>query len=786
MKKNVLKGLFAIMIIATASCQNEESFDTGINPGTIVEAQFQPVIPASITNLSSGNGGTGNLEEVAYDLRYILEVWSDDGSTLITRETLIADNYATPVNFSVHLPAAMYKFVFWADFVATGTEDDLTYDTGNAGGLKEIEWTASAYAISDNLRDAYYAVETVDLTSSNVNGSVTLKRPFGKLRILATDLYDESIVPTKAIVTYTHAGTPSFRNSFNALTGEPNATTIDATGSFESVPELEASVTAGESSYSNVYLLAFDYFLVPADLTAVSFDIELLDSTTPIAPAKSISNVPLGVNKLTTVIGAFLPLFVEGDAAFSVIVDDDFDNDDAFTTAIASVSLNKTELELFTNEQETLTVTVLPANAANKNVTWSSNAEGIATVDQSGEVTAVAVGSATITVTSNANGLKTAICGVTVNAVPTPGSISLDDVADATAVELTYTDATTENLTVTGGAINPTTALKTIKSIKIGDGNPILIGRKANSNINLKINGTAIAFRDDADGFIPIGTYAEFQLISTALAGSYKMETDLDLMNENWESIGNAANENDKFTGTFDGNHHSVSNLYVNKTGNTWGLFRYLSGSAVIKNLGIESGSLITTGGGMIGAFAGKMEGTASITGCYNKASVTVSANQAGGIVGWSVSGTDCKIIACYNAGAIKGGSYVGGIVGYFTGTLNITACYNTGEVTGTGSSVAGIVPDATSVTACYNTGTITQGSGTALPVSNYNKCTAGYALNTTNAAKVKIFSDTDWPSSGENAEWGVGDGSGSGTYWRSLGNWNGGNPVFPKLFFEE
>ena len=457
---------------------------------------------------------------------------------------------------------------------------------------------------------------------------------------------------------------------------------------------------------------------------------------------------------------------------------------------VTSVTLNKTSTTLLQGATETLTATVAPDDATDKTVTWSSNASGIADVDQSGEVTAKAVGSATITVTSNADNTKKATCVVTVTApLSTSVNITLDGASDATAVELTYTDDATENLTVTGGAVTVGISAKTIKSIKIGDGNPILIGRKANSNVNLKINDSAIAFRDDAGGFIPIGTYAEFQLVSTALGGNYKMDADLDLMNENWESIGSLTNESTKFTGTFDGNHHSVSNLYVSRTGNTWGLFRFLGGSAVIKNLGIESGSLITSGT-IIGAFAGKMDGTASIIGCYNKANVTSktdgTGNQAAGIVGWSIGGTDCKIIACYNAGTIKGGSYVGGIVGYFTGTLNITACYNTGEVTGTGSNVAGIVPDATSIMACYNTGTITQGANAGLPVSNYNKCTAGYALNTTNTAKVKIFSDTDWPSSDENAEWGTGNGSGNGTYWKSLGSWNGGSPVYPKLFFEE
>jgi hypothetical protein len=413
-----LLAIAAIIAMTTVSCQNEKNFDTGINPGTIVEAQFQPVIPASAVSLSSGSGGINNVDAAGYDLRYLLEVWSADGSTLEFRDTVIATiatAYTAPVNFTVQLPAAMYKFVFWADFVTKGSTDDLTYNTGNAGGLKDITWTATAYALSSDLRDAYYAVENVDLTNGDVTDIVTLTRPFGKLRVLATDLYAENVVPATAVVKYTHATTPLFRKSFNAFTGEANSATIDASGDLESTPELEDSVTVKGTAYPYVYLLAFDYFLIPAGLTAVSFDIELFDATsTSLGAAKSISSVPVGVNKLTTIIGAFLPPPAMGEANYTVTIDDNFGNENDYMTTVESVALNKTTLLLNTSKEETLTATVLPANAANKNVTWSSSDAAVATVNNAGKVTAVAPGVATITATSNANDVKIAICTVTV------------------------------------------------------------------------------------------------------------------------------------------------------------------------------------------------------------------------------------------------------------------------------------------------------------------------------------------------------------------------------------
>lgn len=89
------------------------------------------------------------------------------------------------------------------------------------------------------------------------------------------------------------------------------------------------------------------------------------------------------------------------------------------SSAVASVSLNKSALTLQVGKSETLTATVLPAIAANKNVTWQSSNTGVATVDANGTVTAVAIGTATITVTTEEGG-KQATCAVTVTAPTGP------------------------------------------------------------------------------------------------------------------------------------------------------------------------------------------------------------------------------------------------------------------------------------------------------------------------------------------------------------------------------
>lgn len=81
--------------------------------------------------------------------------------------------------------------------------------------------------------------------------------------------------------------------------------------------------------------------------------------------------------------------------------------------AVENVKLNKTSLTLDIGESESLMATVTPEDAANKNMTWSSNDEDVASVDAKGKVTAISRGTATITVRTE-DGNFAAQCKVTV------------------------------------------------------------------------------------------------------------------------------------------------------------------------------------------------------------------------------------------------------------------------------------------------------------------------------------------------------------------------------------
>ena len=118
---------------------------------------------------------------------------------------------------------------------------------------------------------------------------------------------------------------------------------------------------------------------------------------------------------------------------------------------VTGVSLNKSETSIEAGSTETLTATIAPSNATNKNVTWTSSNEAVATVSSDGVVSALKPGNTTITVTT-VDGGKTATCAVEVTASTSPiaavskASIDFGTIAINTPSVETFT-VTPANLT---------------------------------------------------------------------------------------------------------------------------------------------------------------------------------------------------------------------------------------------------------------------------------------------------------------------------------------------------
>jgi hypothetical protein len=354
-------------------------------------------------------------------------------------------------------------------------------------------------------------------------------------------------------------------------------------------------------------------------------------------------------------------------------------------------------------------------------------------------------------------------------------------------IDVLYTDASTA--TIAADEMNRQNPGSTLKSITLVDhpGKTYLIGRVVDPDniIRLKFDETTgdLLFRDaSADGFIPIGSYAEFRLISdlSVQGGKYRQEADLDLMNEEWTPITDNTSHT-YFYGEFDGAGKKISNLKIDKSGESYkGLFR--SNYGTIRNVHIASGTI--TAGGYAGGICGANSG--QIISCSNAATVS-GTGSVGGVVATANAGT---VTACYNTGAVSGTSYVGGVAG--SGRGKITACYNTGTVSGT-SPVGGVAGSYTSgtITACYNTGAVSGTSyvGGVVGRNTSGTITACYWENSTATTGLGIGTDTTTPftlpvyfTPGDtHVAWGTGAGEENG-YWKA-GTTDGSR--LPQLWYE-
>ena len=173
-----------------------------------------------------------------------------------------------------------------------------------------------------------------------------------------------------------------------------------------------------------------------------------------------------------------------------------------------------------------------------------------------------------------------------------------------------------------------------------------------------------------------------------------------------WTPIGNGGGTSgdNTFEDSFDGQGHSVKNLYVTGNGNA-GLFGYVSTEGTVKNLGVSGTSTSTSGGGVAAINFGSIENCSS--------GVIVTATGSNNVyVGGVVDQNHGSVTNCYNTGNItvtgnNNDVYVGGVVAQNYSSGSVTNCYNTGTITDSGSSnvyVGGVVGenDNGSVTNCY------------------------------------------------------------------------------------
>ena len=201
------------------------------------------------------------------------------------------------------------------------------------------------------------------------------------------------------------------------------------------------------------------------------------------------------------------------------------------------------------------------------------------------------------------------------------------------------------------------------------------------------------------------------ELKNITLGGKYILVNDLSLKNLDWTPIGT---DKKPFSGYFDGNGYTISDLTIKPQYNYFGLFGYSSG--VIQNLGVKTASisgLVTLNGAIyVGGLVGYSSG--SVTNCYasevnidlRHSNAGIASGFAGGLAGYS-SG---KVLSSYSSGSkvsmsamstyAWGYAHSGGLVGYnqggsiencYSSVKKVSGSYNSSQM-GSESNVGGFI----------------------------------------------------------------------------------------------
>ena len=288
----------------------------------------------------------------------------------------------------------------------------------------------------------------------------------------------------------------------------------------------------------------------------------------------------------------------------------------------------------------------------------------------------------------------------------------------------------------------------------------------------------------------------------------FKQTTDIDASttsgwdgNAGFSPIGNGTT---KFTGSYDGQDKTISNLTINRSGTSYiGLFGYTI-NITIQNLGLPSVSI--SGNQYVGALIGKFGGT--ITNCYTSGTVTAASHYAGGFVGFIDNTGD--ISTSYSNTNVDGASRSGGFTSNANRGVNIENCYSLGDVTLTSGSRTDVgsflgydntyTGTAIIINNCYATGDVTfSGGGTPTDrgfageehggtfTNNFfdseasNQTTATGATAKTTAQMKNVATFTLETTVGLTTAWDFignpNDDAGTNDYWSIDGTTNSGYP---------
>ena len=316
------------------ACQNDE----GVKNPTLADegiVNLSVGVPELATRALDGDNYSGadsaygaidyanytSFLETKYDVRFQLAVYeagADENAEPIYTATNYVD-FASTTNFNDlrFVPGREYQFVLFADFVPQGSQEDFRYNTADLRNITAFE----ALNAMDETYDAYFYNETKKIEAGKINElEAVLKRPFGKIRVLTTDLawVEDYAVPAEGEVTfYNHA----IYKSFNALTGE---VATEATNAEETLRYAIDTEYYGATQYEgkDACTLFATYILGKNAQEAVNFRLDTFEADGSLIKSLDFNTeIPYQRNHLTTLVGNLLT----NEADFFVRIDDNFD-----------------------------------------------------------------------------------------------------------------------------------------------------------------------------------------------------------------------------------------------------------------------------------------------------------------------------------------------------------------------------------------------------------------------------------------------------------------------------
>ena len=208
---------------------------------------------------------------------------------------------------------------------------------------------------------------------------------------------------------------------------------------------------------------------------------------------------------------------------------------------------------------------------------------------------------------------------------------------------------------------------------------------------------------------------------------------------QSWEPIGNGSK---RYSGTFDGNGHTISNLYIKVQRYGVGFFGYME-YGTIKNIVFDNAQVENTGnnykypytGIVVGAAFGTLQNLKTLKNCSVKSSVRALGGIAGAIT------QSCSNLE--NNATVSGIYEVGGIAGSFS-LYTLSSCVNNGMVTENSSGecggIVGCAQDNSTIKRTLSSGDITsQESSAGIIVGNAASIKASNMLAYSNNAKLTI-----------------------------------------------